>query len=195
MILNKLHKNETRIYARKTELREITDNKLIRDFLDNNHLQGFIGSKIKLGLFYDDELISLMTFGKKRIIMNSKSKNENDYELLRFCNKLNNSVIGGASKLYKHFIKTHNPSEITTYADRSHSQGKLYEKIGFVFVHKTTPNYYYIIDSIRKNRFNYRKDKLIRDGFDNKMTEHEIMLERNIYRIYDSGSLKFIHIL
>ena len=35
--------------------------------------------------------------------------------------------------------------------------------------------------------FNYRKDKLISEGFDPNKTEHEIMLERGIYRIYDCG--------
>ena len=191
MILNKLKKTNNSIYARKTELREITDNKLIRNFLDNNHIQGFVGSKIKIGLYYNNELVSLITFGKKRIAMNSNSKNNNEYELLRFCNKLNTNVIGGASKLFKYFIKIFNPSEIITYADRSHSQGKLYEILGFNFIHKTSSNYYYVIGGIRKHRFNYRKDALVKQGYDKNMTEHEIMLIRKIYRIHDSGSLKY----
>jgi hypothetical protein len=67
----------------------------------------------------------------------------------------------------------------------------LYKKIGFEFIGKTTPNYYYIIDGLRQYRFNFRKDKLIKEGFDKNKTEHEIMLERKIYRIYNSGNLKF----
>jgi hypothetical protein len=102
-------------------------------------------------------------------------------------------VIGGASKLFKYFIKNYNPIEITTYADRSHSKGNLYEKLGFDFIHDTQPNYYYIINGIRKHRFNFRKDKLVSDGYDENMTEHEIMLSRNIYRIFDSGSKKYIY--
>ena len=190
MILNKLGKTKNKIYARKTEIKEVTDNKLIRNFLINNHLQGFVGSRVKIGLFYNDELVSLMTFGKKRLFMKSKSSND-EYELLRYCNKLNTNVIGGASKLFKYFIKTYKPKEITTYADRSHSQGKLYEKLGFKFIHKTSPNYYYIINKKREHRFNFKKDKLIREGYDKNMTEHDIMLSRDIYRIFDSGSLKY----
>jgi len=192
MILNKLGKTKNKIYGRKTQIKEIIDNKLIKKFLDKNHIQGFVGSKVKIGLFYDNELVSLMNFGKKRKALNSSSK-EGEYELLRFCNKSNTSVIGGASKLFNYFIRNFNPLEITTYADRSHSQGNLYEKLGFGFIHKTVSNYYYVIDGNRKHRFNYRKDKLIRDGYDCNMTEHEIMLSRNIYRIYDSGSLKYIY--
>ena len=191
MILNKLGKTSNKIYARKTEIKEINNNLLIKTFLNNNHLQGFIGSKVKIGLFYNDELVSLISFGKKRMFMKSKSNTNNEYELLRFCNKINTNVVGGASKLFKYFIKNYKPREITTYADRSHSQGKLYEKLGFKFIHKTQPNYYYVINDNRKHRFNFRKDVLVKEGYDKNMTEHEIMLSRNIYRIYDSGSLKF----
>ena len=192
MILNKLRKISERVYGRQTIIKEVTDNKLIRKFLDSNHIQGFVGSQIKLGLFYNDELVSLMTFGKPRKNMNSVSKNNNDYEMLRFCNKLNTNVIGGASKLFKYFLKTYNPSQITTYADRSYSNGNLYKQLGFGFIHITQPNYYYVIDGIRYYRFGFRKDILIKQGYDKNKTEHQIMLERKIYRIYNAGNYKYV---
>jgi len=193
MILNKLNKTKNKIYARKTEIKEINDNKLVKNFLTENHLQGFVGSKIKIGLFYNNELVSIMTFGNRRISMGKKITNMNEYELLRFCNKLNTNVIGGSSKLFKYFLKNYNPSEIMTYADRSHSQGKLYEMLGFKYIGKSQPNYYYIIDGIRKHRFNFRKDLLVKQGFDKNKTEHQIMIDRKIYRIYDSGNLKYLY--
>jgi len=193
MILNKIGKTPDKIYARKCIIKEIIDNKLIREFLDKNHIQGFIGSKIKIGLFYNNELVSLMSFGNRRVAMGKKKTNENEYELLRFCNKLNTNIVGGASKLFNYFIKNYNPHEITTYADRSFSQGNLYKQLGFEFSSKTESNYYYIIDYIRYHRFNFRKDILVKQGFDSNKTEHQIMLERNIYRIYDSGNLKFMY--
>ena len=194
MILNKLGKSYNKIYARKCEIKEISDNKLVREFLEKNHIQGFIGAKVKLGLYHESELVSLMTFGSRRIAMGKKTTNIDEYELLRFCNKLNTNIIGGASRLIKYFIDKYNPSKIITYADRSISQGKLYETLGFSFISKTEPNYYYIIDGIRHHRFNFRKDILVKNGFDANKTEHQIMLERNIYRIYDSGNLKFSYI-
>jgi len=190
-ILNLLGKNE-KIYARKCEIKEVGDNKIIRDFLCDNHIQGFIGSKIKIGLFYNGELISLMTFGNLRKSMGQK-KLEGSYEMLRFCNKLNVNIIGGASKLFKYFIRNYNPIEVISYADRSWSKGNLYEKLGFQFLHKTDPNYYYVIEGKRRHRFGFRKDKLIKDGADENKTEHEIMLEKKIFRIYDSGSLKYTY--
>ena len=191
-ILNLLGKNSNKIYGRKCIIKEINDNKILREFIEKNHLQGFVGSSIKIGLFYNDELVSLMTFGSLRKSMGTKSQ-ENTYEMLRFCNKLNTSVMGGADKLFKYFIKTYKPLEVISYADRSWSRGDLYKKLGFTFVSKTQPNYYYIVNKIRRYRFNYRKNILIKQGYDSTKSEHEIMLGRKIYRIYDSGSLKFIH--
>jgi len=190
MILNKLNKTQNKIFARKCEIKEISDNKLCREFLNNNHIQGFVGSKIKIGLFFQNELISLMTFGKLRKSMNSKSI-DNEYEMLRFCNKLNTNVIGGASKLFKYFIGKYNPISIISYADRSYSNGNLYKQLGFQLQYITQQNYYYIINNIRNYRFNFRKDILVKQGFDENKTEHEIMLDNKIYRIYNSGNLKF----
>ena len=191
-ILNLLNFTPNKIYARKTEIKEISDNILLREFLEKNHIQGFIGSQVKIGLFYNNELVSLMTFGKQRKNMGTKSFPDK-YELLRFCNKLNTTVIGGASKLFKYFTNNYKPKEIITYADRSWSQGNLYNQLGFEFVHKSQPNYFYVVDGLRKNRFNFRKDILIKEGFDPNKSEREIMLDRKIYRIYDSGQLKFIY--
>jgi hypothetical protein len=142
-IKNILGLTGNKIYARKCEIREVksSESKL---FLNDNHIQGNVNSKIKLGLYYNDELVSLMTFGSLRKNLNQSSI-DNVYELLRFCNKLNCSVIGGADKLLKHFIKEYNPKEIISYADRRWSQGDLYSNLGFTEITKNKPNYWYII--------------------------------------------------
>ncbi|MDY0268811.1 DUF7487 domain-containing protein [Trichloromonas sp.] len=190
MILNKLNRISNKIFARKCKIKEVNNNELIKKFLDENHIQGFVGSKHKIGLFYNDELVSLMTFGKLRKSMNNISKND-EYEMLRFCNKLNTIVIGGGSKLFNYFIKNYNPKKIISYADRNYSNGDLYKKLKFKLRHITKPNYYYVVNGIKKYRFGFRKDILIKEGFDPTKSEHDIMLERKIYRIYNSGNLKF----
>lgn len=196
IILNKLNMNTNKIYARKTNIKEIFDNNLIKNFLEKNHIQGFVGSTIKLGLFFENNLISLMIFGKRRIALGKKNINNEEYELLRFCSKLNTNVIGGASKLFNYFINNYNYSSITTYADLSISNGKLYEKLNMNFISTTQPNYSYFHKDIgiRINRFNFRKDILIKQGFDSNKTESEIMRQRNYYKIYDCGNLKYDYI-
>ena len=194
IIKSKIGIIENKIFARKTEVKKINDNKLIRDFLNDNHIQGFVGSNIKIGLFYENELVALMTFGKKRVALGNKMNNDGEYEMLRFCNKLNIQVIGGASKLLKYFIRNYYPKSIISFADRRYSQGKLYEKLGFEFIENTKPSYWYFKknEMIRYHRFNFRKDILVKEGYDKNKTEHEIMIEKKYYRIYDCGNMKFI---
>lgn len=186
---NSIGKSE-KIFARKCEIKEIKNNKLVRSFLNENHIQGFVGSVIKLGLFYKDQLVSLMTFGNLRKTMGQKAKNGN-YELLRFCNKLNTTVIGGASRLFKFFTNNYRPQVIISYADRRWSNGNLYYKLGFNFIDNTVKNYYWIINGNREYRFKWRKDKLVSLGYDPNKTEVEIMNSLNFFRIFDKGSMKF----
>jgi hypothetical protein len=190
IILNKLGKSN-RIYARRCQIKEVNDNKLVREFLESNHIQGFVGSKVKLGLYFKDELVSLMTFGNLRKSLGYKSKGSS-YELLRFCNKLGHSIIGGSSRLFKYFIDKNQPKEIISYSDNSKGIGNMYLKLGFNLESDTIPNYYWVVDEKRKHRFNYRKDKLVREGADENLTEVQIMNEGGYYRIFDCGSKKWI---
>ena len=186
MIKNQLHLNINKIYARKCEIK-IIDNKTARDFLDVNHLQGKCPISINLGLYYNNELISLMSFGKSRhFIGNGKT----EYELLRFCNKINTNVIGSASRLFKYFIEKYKPQEIVSYADKRWSKGELYDILGFEKYNESKPNYYYVIKAERKNRFNYRKSILVKKyNCPENMSEHEFCLSQKWYRIYDCGCL------
>lgn len=188
MISNILGNTEKRIFARKCIVKEIPA-KECTDFLNNNHIQGWCPSQIKFGLYYKDELVSVMTFGKSRHFIGN---GESQYELLRFCNKLNTTVVGGASKLFHHFIKTYDPSNIVSYADRRWSVGGLYDNLGFEFSHYSKPNYYYVVKERRKNRFNFRKSILVKKyGCPEDMSEREFCKQQRWYRIYDCGTLVY----
>ena len=135
-----------------------------------------------------------MTFSNLRKVLGLNHK-DNNYELIRFCNKLNTTVIGGASKLLKYFIKTYSPSRLISYADRRWSTGNLYDKLDFKYMNNSKPNYFYVINNKREHRFKYRKDMLISNGYDPKLTEHQIMTNRQIYRIYDCGTITYEKII
>jgi len=153
IIKSKLGLIKNNFFARKTVVKEVIDNKLIREFLNKNHIQGFVGSKIKLGLFYENELVSLMTFGKKRKFMNSKSKSEDDYELIRVCNKLNTNIVGGASKLFKYFLRIYKSEETTFCVDRRYDDNNLYIEMGFNFIEKTKAISYIMNAKFNKKYF------------------------------------------
>lgn len=180
-----------RIYARQCEIKEI-DTKTKNAFLNKNHLQGADSSSIKLGAFYQDELVSVMTFSKGSISKGATSK-EGSWELSRFCSDYNLSVVGIASKLFKHFVRNYKPKEIYTYGDLRWSTGGLYKKLGFTFKHKSKPSYWYLINNKRLHRFNFRKnvlkDKL--DSFDPNLTEWQNMAKNGYNRIWDCGNVKW----
>ena len=186
-IKNILGKTPNKIYGRNCMISEISY-KEAKDFLETNHIQGYSVSSIRYGLYHKNELVAVMTFCGLRKNLGKKNL-ENAYELLRFCNRLDTVVIGGADKLLSHFIKDYKPNEIISYADRRWSQGNLYEKLNFSLYNVSPPNYFYVIGRQRFNRFNFRKDRLVKDGYDLIKTEKQIMEERGIPRIYDCGCL------
>jgi len=196
MILNKLNRSKYKIYARKCDIREVFDYELLRTFLDNNHIQGFVGSKVKIGLYYENELVSLMTFGKLRHSM-GYIPNEKDFELIRFCNKLNTNIVGGASRLFKYFNENYKSESIISYSDDSYSNGGLYGTLGFKLEIKDVKlNYYWVIDNKREHRYNFRKSNLIKMGYDPNKSEKEIMYEDvGSYRVWSCGNKKWVYIV
>lgn len=184
LILNKIGKTQNKIYARKCIVQEI-NNIEYRDFCNKNHIQGYAPCKIKYGLFYENKLVSIISLGIRKI------SGKKIFELIRFVTELNTNVIGGFSKLLKNILYKIEISELITYANKSYSNGELYEKCGFTYICDTKPNYYYIINNKRKHRYMFRKNILVKQGYDKNKTEKQIMSERNILSIYDSGSKKY----
>jgi len=186
-IKNWLNLTEEKIYGRTTTIKEITDIKLIKDFLNKNHIQGFVRSTKKYGLFKDGELVSLMTFDK---FEGRKTMCDYEWNLSRFCNKLNTNVIGAASKLLKYFLKKNETKRLISFADKEWSKGDLYYKLGFELISESKINYKYVIKKKRQNKQQFTKKKLIKMGYDSSLTEKEIMNEIS-NRVYDCGQLKF----
>jgi len=187
MLLNLIKKTPNKIYARKCIIKEV-DYNTKNNFFINNHIQGDCPSKTNIGLFFNDELVSCMSFGKERFKKQSES-----HELLRFCNKLNINVIGGASRLFKHFLKNYSPKNIITFADRRFSQGNLYNVLGFKFIEYTSPNYIYWKNFQIFNRIYFQKHKL-KDKleiFDKDKSEYENMVINGYNRVWDCGNYKF----
>ena len=183
-IINQLNSllgiNQNKIYARKCEIKNVLNNEKIK-FLETNHLQGNDSSSIKLGLYYNNELVSIMTFCKPRF--NKKY----EWELSRFCSKNNCNVVGGASKLFRYFINNYNPQSIISYSNRAHTKGKIYETLGFNFDSITEPNYVWCKGYNILSRYQCQKHKLIQEGYKGN-SESDIMHNRGYYRIYDCGN-------
>ena len=187
IIRNKLKKIENKIFARNCIIKEI-NSKECNKFLETNHIQDKVNAKIKLGLYHNDILVSVMTFNRGRILMGGKKE---EWELTRFCNLLNFNVVGASSKLLHFFKKKYNPKKIVSYSDIRLFNGNLYKTLNFEEKHRSNPNYWYVLNEFRKHRFSFRKSILVKEGFDLNKTEHQIMLDRKIYRIYDCGNVRW----
>lgn len=184
---NILGKIKYSIGARKCKIKEIST-KLKNKFLTKYHLQGKDNSSIKLGLFYKNRLIAIMTFGKRRF------DNKQGYELYRYCTIGNFRIIGGAGKLLKYFERNYQPKSIITYADRKWSNGNLYKQINFNFIRFSSPGYFYMKDyKTRLSRHQFMKHKLKDkiNNFDENLTEWENMKSNGYDKIYDCGNYVF----
>ena len=180
---------QNRIFARKCKIVNLkySDAEI---FLNLNHIQGAVKTSINIGLTYNGSLVSVMTFSKPRF------SKKYQYELIRFCSRLNCSVIGAASKLFQYFIKTYDPTTVISYADRRYSTGKLYDVLNFKRISSSNPNYFYIKPSnIRRlSRLQFQKHKLknVLQNYDEKLSEEKNMRNNGYYRIYDCGNLVYL---
>lgn len=188
-ILNLLGKSN-KIYARKCKLRKIDYPKL---FLDINHIQGAgTISSYNYGLFFNEELVAVMTFSRPRFT------SAQDFELVRFCSKLNTVVIGGASRLFNAFLEEMPNSSIVSYSDRKWSAGSLYKLLGFTHSHTSPPNYRYYSGNISLSRYQCQKHLLksrFPKHYDPKLSEPEIMANAGYSRVFDAGSDVWIYTL
>lgn len=188
IIKTKLGLFDKKIGARKCIIKNISSDES-KVFLTSNHIQGYAAASIRLGLFYEDELVAHLAIGKNRF-------RPNTYEIVRFASKLNTSVQGGLTKLWKEAL-TQLPDHFTalSYVDRRYFEGKSNEQIGFVLDHTNPPGLHYTKDYKRlESRLLYQKHKLAKrfpETFDPNLTEWENMQLQKYDKIFDCGTYAY----
>ena len=192
IISGKLGLIANKIPARKCKVREI-DNRTLQPFLDSNHLQGHTHGSINLALYYNDAIVSAMTFGRPRYNKNVQ------WELLRLATKINTYVVGGMQKLWSYFQKTYVPSSIVSYCDKRWFSGDIYSSLGFIKKNKAIPTYWYTDCEHRYHRSRFTKKKVVKYALEipnnmlteaqlNTMTEKQITSDiLDLLRIWDCG--------
>ena len=182
---NLLLVNREKIFARKCLLKEVSKKEKSL-FLKLNHLQGNDSSSVAYGLYYNNELVSLMTFCKPRFTDNY------EWELSRFCSKAGCNVVGGASCLFKHFLKIYRPFSIVSYSDIAHTKGNLYSMLGMRLETISSPNYIWFNHGDIKTRYQCQKHRLLAEGWKGS-SETEIMHSRGYFRIFDCGNKVWVY--
>jgi len=173
-----------KIHARKTTPKEV-DATTYQEFLKRNHLQGIVPSRVKIGLYYQDELVSVMGL----------SKRGDEWNLERFCSERGTVVVGGFSKILSYFSTTYSPDRIVTFSDGRYSTGKLYRDNGFSFSRENQPRLYYTDKLSLFNRRMFQKPNLKKsypELYDEKLTEREIAEKAGFYQVWGVGTRKWI---
>lgn len=182
-----LKKQKEKINGRDCIISEISTD-LKNEFLDKYHIQGRDSSIIKLGAFYNENLVSIMTFSKGNISKGSINKDD-VWELNRFCINYNYNIPGIAGKLLEFFKRNYKWKEIFSYADLRWSVGNLYRILNFTCDEKVRLNYWYIdVNKIKRiHRFSLRK----RPDEPKDVPEYLLRMNEGYKIIWDCGSLKF----
>lgn len=182
ILQNHFQKNK-RIFARKCSIRQLSFSEKNYFFLEN-HISGDIPSSIAYGLFHEEECVAAMSFGKPRFNSNY------DFELLRFCNKRNLNVVGGANRLFKHFLQKNKYSKIISYSQRRLFSGNIYKNLEFSFSHYSEPNYFWANKDTFEiySRYQCQKHKL-----KTTKTENEYMQDLGFMKIWDCGNSVWVY--
>ena len=144
ILLNKFNRLPDEINIDECVIKEIDINNS-NLFLENNHISGQVNSKINIGLFYNNELISILT-------IDDSINKDYQYEIYRFCNKLNINIPGAFLKLFKYFKDKYLPKSVIVYSDLRYGNYDNYSD--FIFSNISNPNFYYI----KKNESNRYSD-------------------------------------
>ena len=171
LIKSKIGIFEKKIGASKCKIKEL-DYKKYAQFCNENHLQGECGAKVKLGLFYKDKLIQVMSFGVPRFT------DKYEWEILRECSKLGYFILGGKEKLWFYFVKNFSPKNCISYCDFSKFTGSSYERLGFKKERLNKPGFVWYDNSI--NQVFWRNPY-----------KNQEMKEKGYLKIYDCGQLVF----
>ena len=177
----------TKIFARKCEFKKI-ENKTSKNFVNENHIQKLLkASSYNFGLFYEDELVSVMCFS-------NHPRDNNKLSLNRFCTKYGTTVVGGASKLFKNSLN-YLPSEkdIYTWSDNRWSDGTLYNQLGFILEKELSPDYSYIHKGSPNERIPKQKMKKSNINCPKEKTEKLFLIEKGYYRIWDCGKKTWLY--
>ena len=197
MYLKSLFVPQEKLMARKCEIKTVS-NDTACEFVDKYHLQGANKAtmKINYGLYYNDELYAVMSFGKLRL----KNTKEGQYELHRYCVKDGYTIVGGAQKLLCAFEEEYSPKYILSYSDNDYFTGNIYKVLGFDEKGQTTPRYYWYINGkeIKREQCQLKKLKVqypqlmeeaVQNGVSNK--EDYVMLQLGACKVFRSGNTKW----
>lgn len=172
-----------KIYARKTNIKEISSREA-REFFRSNHLHAHArGGILHVALEYDNKIQQVVSIGKARFSKKFK------YELLRSASLEGITIVGGLSKLIKYSLSKLD-GNLITYADLCWGDGHSYALAGGEKGAFTPPGYFWWKKDKVVSRFYAMKKNLknILENFDPILTEEENMRREGWRQLWNAGN-------
>ena len=132
------------------------------EFMSSNSISGIYACQIKIGIYHNNELVSVMCFSKT---------NKDSYILQGYHQKIFVNIVNGLLDLFNYFIQQYNPKIVTGYSSNDLCED-IFENIGFE--NAGVENSIWYVDN------NYDRVRAI------------LKNESTLYKINDSGQTKWI---
>jgi hypothetical protein len=177
-----------RIHARSTKVIEL-DKTAFNTFCDQHHYLKTTNCKIRLGLYLEDELVMVAGFSKPRLMYREGQKFQSA-EWIRASTKTGYTVVGGMTKLFRHFETTHQPDDVVTYIDYDYFGGAAYQKMGF-YLYKdlvSTCNWLQLDTLVRFSTDQLLKNKVL------SLTDQNLLgyVPKGYAPIHNLGTMKWV---
>lgn len=120
------------------------------EFFAQNNIQGNRGGSMVFTLEKDGRVLMAYKFGRPS---GGKAKQKYEYEMVRGASAPGVQVVGGATRLWAHFVNTVKPKSVVYYIDRNYFDGRSVEKLGGQFVSdQVGVKNYWVKEKLVKNR-------------------------------------------
>lgn len=152
-----------------------------RAFFDANHLDGDVRSTFAVGLIYDGKIVSAISLRKP-----VHAKYSGLLEVARFCSRVGTVVRGALSRLTMltlDYAQSRGIQTLLSYVDTRFGVGRGYENVGWKYVGKTSPRFWWTDNTRRYDRFSCRADR------NAGLTEMQVASSRGLKKIWGCENL------
>ena len=179
IFIKSLFTRRPKIRASKCEIKEVSNVEFV-NFCEKYHLLGSTSAAVRLGLYYNNELVSAigLVFEQKSSKWNLKRYVVGEYQ-----------VMGGFEKLFKYFIEQYKPKKIITFVENSKFLGTVNFRNGFVLDKELPPDFFWVINDKRADKWTVWKEF---KQPEQTTAEYQAFMMTFALKCYDAGKKRLV---
>lgn len=186
------------VKASSLSMRVVHDQPEQKDFLEQNHMRGYVPSDVCYGLYNDrGELMAVMSFRSDASTPDENAPEGSDWEMLRFCSRLGTIVRGSAKTLFDRFVSDNAPSSMSALIDYDVTNGQLCDVLGFSFDKLMEPSYCWcLINGSETSDWTFPYEPAADDDADGRIhgyitNDDDVMEGLGYVKVYDAGTKRY----